>query len=278
MDHTVENASCFVQSLSDYNSLNHALSLYVDVHYDQLSNSTINSEYVAQNQFKQINQIDEQISSKETNANGYFTNDEAIESKTISTNRSFGETVQLKHVEAKEQHCETRVTNGTRITEDLCNKENEEHFENDEYTKIPVRDLISTFEKQTRPVIRYKLREDKLPEPSKMTIGLSADVTKVQETLSSCVENKITITQNEQLEQTNCSSYSQNGTEHRTDDFESSKNENYVNGSYENENADTHAQPGKRFYVFLFVQGPCKLLVVYCFFPTLFTYCRKQQK
>lgn len=31
------------------------------------------------------------------------------------------------------------------------------------YTKVPVRDLISTFEKQTHPVIRYKVREDKFP-------------------------------------------------------------------------------------------------------------------
>lgn len=260
MDHTVENASCFVQSLSNYNSLNHALSLYVDVHSAQLSNSTINSEYMAQNQFKQIDQndqcnkqisqVDDKISSKVNNSNGYFNNKEVIETKEISRSRSAVETVQLKHVQFKERNGETMVTNGNRTTDDSSNKENEENYENEEYTKIPVKDLISTFEKQTRPVIRYKLREDKLPEPSKMTIGLSADVVKLPETVSSSDENQKIIKQNEQFEQTDCHSYSQNGTEFH-DEFESSKNESSMNGNYENENADTHTQQGKRFSVYL---------------------------
>lgn len=259
LDHTVENASCFVQSLSNYNSLNHALSLYVDVHYDQLSNSANNSEYLAQNQYKQISQIDEILSSEENSTNGYLNDKEVIETKTLSRSRSAADTVQLRHVQTKEQNIEASVTNGNRTTEDSSNKENEENYENEEYTKIPVRDLISTFEKQTRPVIRYKLREDKLTEPSKMTIGLSADVEKLTETVS-CVENNVKISRNEHLEQTNSDySYSQNGTELR-DDFESSRNENILNGN--NENADH--QQGKRFYVFsLFCY--CELPVVVAF-------------
>lgn len=47
---------------------------------------------------------------------------------------------------------------------------------NDEnYKKVPVRDLISTFEMQTRPVIRYKVREDKVSMAAAMIDG-SADV------------------------------------------------------------------------------------------------------
>lgn len=47
---------------------------------------------------------------------------------------------------------------------------------NDEnYRKVPVRDLISTFEMQTRPVIRYKVREDKVSMAAAMIDG-SADV------------------------------------------------------------------------------------------------------
>lgn len=257
MDHTVENASCFVQSLSNYNSLNHALSLYVDVHSDQLSNSTINSEFMAQNQFKQIDQyvqynkqisqIDEEISPKEINTNGYLNNNEMIETKELS--RSAVETFQLKSVQLNEQNGITRITNGNRTNEEMSNKENEENYENEEYTKIPVKDLISTFEKQTRPVIRYKLREDKLPEPSKMTIGYSADVTKLPETVLSSDENKKILTQSEQFEQ-NSYSYSQNGTDFH-DEIETSKNENSMNGNYENENVDSHTQQGKRFSVFL---------------------------
>lgn len=271
MDHTVENASCFVQSLSNYNSLNHALSLYVDLHSDQLSNSTINSEYLAQNQFKQIDQndryhsqVDEKLATKEHNANGYFNSKEVIETNELSRSRSAVEIVQLRHVQFKEQNGETKVTNGNRTADDLSNKENEEeNYENGEYTKIPVKDLISTFEKQTRPVIRYKLREDKLPEPSKMTIGLSADVAKLSETVSACDEIKNT--QNEQFEQTNCYSYSQNGTELHNE-FESTKNENYMNGNYESENGDAHTQQGKRFSVYFEALAICLSIVVYCLF------------
>ncbi|XP_037042049.1 uncharacterized protein LOC119078545 isoform X5 [Bradysia coprophila] len=251
LDHTVENASCFVQSLSNYNSLNHALSLYVDVHSDQLSNSTINSEYMAQQQLKQIDdsvqynkeirQIDVKSSSTENNnTNGYFINKEVIATKELSSNRSAVETVQLRHVQTNAPNGGCRTTNGNR-SNDCSNKENEENYENEEYTKVPVKDLICTFEKQTRPVIRYKLREDKLPEPSKMTIGLSVDEMKQSVTHSTSEEHKITLSQNEQFEQTDSYSYSQNGTEFY-DEFESSKNENFINGNDETVNANIDKQ------------------------------------
>lgn len=40
----------------------------------------------------------------------------------------------------------------------ICNSN--ETSDAEKYVKIPVRDLISTFEKQTRPIIRYKLRDE----------------------------------------------------------------------------------------------------------------------
>lgn len=268
LDHTVENASCFVQSLSNYNSLNHALSLYVDVHSDQLSNSTINNDYVAHNQFKQVDQFDstqiqvkkqinqfDEIVTSNGNTNGYSNNKEIRETKEISKTASSSafESVQLKRVQFKELNGDAKAINGRRTSDDLSNKENEENYEDEEtYTKIPVKDLISTFEKQTRPVIRYKLREDKLPEPGRMTVGFNADEPKFPETVSPCDENKNSFKQNEQLEQSNCS-YSQNSIEFH-DENGSSKNENYMNGNYENEhdidNVDNQTQQGKRFSVF----------------------------
>ncbi|KAJ6644413.1 hypothetical protein Bhyg_09382 [Pseudolycoriella hygida] len=208
-----------------------------DVHSDQLSNSTTNFEYLAQNQFKQmeqnveyktqINQTDDKLSVQETNINGCFTNREMTEAKEVTRS----ETVELKRVQLKERSQEIRVTNGSRATDDLSNKENEENYDNDEYTKIPVKDLISTFEKQTRPVIRYKVREDKLPEPSRMTIGLNADATKLSETVSVCDERKQMTNLGDQFEQTKCNSYERNGTEFR-DELVSSQNENSMNGNY----------------------------------------------
>ncbi len=272
LDHTVENASCFVQSLSNYNSLkNHALSLYVDVHSDQLSNSTMNIEPMAQTQFKQIDQnaqynkqIDEKSSSKENTTNGYYNSNKVIETKEICSNQSAIEIVQLKHVQTNEQqNGETRATSRNQTIEDLSNKENEENYENDEYTKIPVKDLISTFEKQTRPVIRYKLREDKLPEPLKMSIGFNAEADDNKQTLYEENTMMTTTNQNEQLEQTNCLAYSQNGSELH-EEFESTTN--HMNGNFENENVDTNTQQGKRFSVFFFFFFFCKIL--FRFFPT----------
>lgn len=248
MDHTVDNASCYVQSLSNYNSLNHALSLYVDVHSDQLS-STINSEYMAQNHdmnqvdrndqySSQISQIEKKASSSQMNhTNGHFSNGEVIETKELSRNRSEIEMVQLKQVRIQER---VEERNGNRTVDDLSNKENEENFENEEYTKVPVKDLISTFEKQTRPVIRYKLREDKLPEPSKMTIGVSTD--EMKQTVSSFEIDK--------FEQSNGYSCNQNDIEFH-DQCESSNN-GCMNGNCENKNADTNVEQGKRFSVLLY--------------------------
>lgn len=240
------------------------------MHSDQLSNSTINSEYMAQHQSKKIdhsvqyNKEVRQIESKSSltenhSMNGHFSNKEMIATKEISRNRSAVETVQLKHVQINAPNGASKTTNGNRST-DSSNKENEENYEDDEYTKIPVKDLICTFEKQTRPVIRYKLREDKLPEPSKMTIGLSVDETKQSAKFSTIEENKIMSNQTEQFEQTDSYAYSQNGSEFH-DEFESSKNETYINGNNETVNADNNEQQGKRFYV-LFVTPTLKSLPI----------------
>lgn len=272
LDHTVENASCcFVQSLSNYNSLNHALSLTVDVYSDPLSHSAINGDYMAeQNQMKEIEenaeyckqiigQMEEKTSLEEAQRNGFFSAKKVTE--TLKSQKSEFETVQLRHIQTKER---TGERNGNTTTDDFCNKENDEHFDNDEYTKVAVRDLISTFEKQTRPVIRYKLREDKLPEPAKMTIGLSTDEMKQSVTVSSCQENKSTVNQCDQLEQSNGYLYRENETEF-LDQFESSKND-FMNGNYENKNVVSDNQPGKRFSCFSFlvntVLNPCFTLKI----------------
>lgn len=87
---------------------------------------------------------------------------------------------------------------------------NSDYVESDEtdYRKIPIRDLINTFEQQTRPVIRYKLRKDKLPMPSMIDGKFESDdhnnpLTTVNQSTNN-VQNSVTNISNGELCTTIC--------------------------------------------------------------------------
>lgn len=63
---------------------------------------------------------------------------------------------ELRKVDVLQKSAETKI------------EEKENGIDEQAYIKVPVRDLISTFERQTRPIIRYKLRDDILPKANEV--------------------------------------------------------------------------------------------------------------
>lgn len=75
-------------------------------------------------------------------------------------------------------------------------EEKEDNDDEQTYIKVPVRDLISTFERQTRPIIRYKLRDEYLlnkPKEMQREIDANNDNNKENDEPKSNYESSVNI-------------------------------------------------------------------------------------